>query len=243
MDYIFSPYSSIYVFSDLEKPQLTLYTHFRQRHRIRKKALCHPSQNQKLQLEATQAGYTVHPSPYNMDATTMEIIIVALAILALVIQMGFIIWFGVRRRTESMSSGTAYHAGRPCLWNEAWPNHPDHDLVLSQGQREGMRYEHTEKYTESLQQELNILDAVPVAATSHVEQWALGRTTDCNTQEIQSWIDSGSAVTLESDEAAQPPVSSMSNAGRIGHTRRRSSWLIRFDEHNPPNLEAQDREQ
>ncbi|KAK3357627.1 hypothetical protein B0T25DRAFT_566892 [Lasiosphaeria hispida] len=98
---------------------------------------------------------TVHPA--DLEASRLEIALLALGILALVVQMSLLMYIGVRRRRRARSvaayialdplaSSTSPladpHArlSQPCLWREAFGAHPSggHGLVLlGPGGRDG----------------------------------------------------------------------------------------------------------
>jgi len=78
------------------------------------------------------------PTPFRDDeASRLEIVLLALVILALVAHMGALIWLGIARRSKQPASPFDQRHGRPsrpCLWTEAFPDHPSgHDLFFLSG--------------------------------------------------------------------------------------------------------------
>ncbi|KAK3692670.1 hypothetical protein B0T22DRAFT_21771 [Podospora appendiculata] len=80
----------------------------------------------------------------SLEATRLEIILLALGIFALVVQMGVIIYIGVRRRRNQAKPPNVHgRASQPCLWKEVFDHPPSHEPLLSgdwEGEEENLSF-------------------------------------------------------------------------------------------------------
>ncbi|KAK0646077.1 hypothetical protein B0T16DRAFT_412578 [Cercophora newfieldiana] len=98
-----------------------------------------PNLDTKLSLTPPSfEGTTTPPFPVRDDtspATFLEILLLALIIIALAAHLCALLWLYISRRSQQRPPSPFDHRhgrpSRPCLWTEAFPDHPErHDLFL-----------------------------------------------------------------------------------------------------------------
>ncbi|KAK3375368.1 hypothetical protein B0H63DRAFT_277358 [Podospora didyma] len=72
------------------------------------------------------------PTIDDMEASRLEIALLALGIFVLVVQMCVLVWVAVKRRHQISGQAPRLHgrASQPCLWKEAFDEPPSHELLL-----------------------------------------------------------------------------------------------------------------